>query len=79
MEPEFIASACIIVDPDRAPVNGSYVVATFNGSKEATFKKLVIDGPNKYLKPLNPRYPIIEASGDMQVCGVVISQSKHYI
>lgn len=61
----------IVIDPNIAAENGSYVVARLNGSMEATFKQLVIDGNQQYLKPLNPRYPLIPISEECQICGVV--------
>lgn len=61
----------IVVDPNIQAENGSYIVARLNGSMEATFKQLVIDGDQRYLKPLNPRYPIIPITEECQICGVV--------
>ncbi|WP_250144275.1 LexA family protein, partial [Escherichia coli] len=49
----------VIVDPEAEVINGKIVVARLTGSDEVTIKKLIIDGPNKYLSPLNPRYPNI--------------------
>lgn len=46
--------AVIVVDPELPYSSGSLVVARLDDSKEATFKQLVIDGEQKYLKPLNP-------------------------
>lgn len=56
MEPEFLVGDIVTVDPGREAINGSYVIA--KNEEEATFKQLVIDGNNVYLKPLNTRYPI---------------------
>lgn len=79
MEPEFPEGAIIIVDPDREPINGSYVVARLDEDMEATFKQLVLDGSRKYLKPLNPRYPLLEVNGKkVTICGVVIQMVKEY-
>ncbi|OOZ63939.1 transcriptional regulator [Solemya velum gill symbiont] len=49
----------------------SMVVARLDDSKEATFKQLVIDGEQKYLKPLNPQYPAIPINGNCTIIGVV--------
>jgi SOS-response transcriptional repressor LexA len=38
---------------------------------EATIKKLMIDGPNKYLMPLNPDYRPIKINGNCTIVGVV--------
>lgn len=76
MEPEFTDGTMIIVEPDLQPENGDYVIV-HNGAWEATFKQLVRDGDDWYLKPLNPRYPI-KPLGNGRVVGVVIAQEKRY-
>jgi len=62
--------AIVIVDPDVAPENGSIVVAKLVDSDRATLKKLVIDGPNRYLRALNPDYAVIPINGNCQIVGV---------
>lgn len=61
----------ILVDPGREPMNGSLVVAKLDDSQEVTFKKLVIDAGQKYLKPLNPDYKTIPINGKCRIVGVV--------
>lgn len=61
----------IFVDPDRPAINGSRVVAR-KGS-EYTFKSYIEDTGQRYLKPLNPQYPIIELNGEHEIVGVVIA------
>jgi len=70
MESKFPEGVIIIVDPDVEPVHGSFVVALLADAGQVTFKQLVIDG-RRYLKPLNPRYPIMEMDDRMATCGVV--------
>ncbi|WHI52961.1 LexA family transcriptional regulator [Microbulbifer sp. MLAF003] len=60
----------VIVDPDVEYTNGSIVVAKLIDVQEATIKKLVIDGPNRYLKPLNPNYAPIPINGNCRIVGV---------
>ncbi|MBW5801156.1 LexA family protein [Halomonas elongata] len=62
----------ILVDPEVEAHNGSLVVAQVDGGEEATFKKLVIDGGARYLKPLNPAYPVIPINGNCEIVGVVV-------
>lgn len=62
----------ILVDPDVEAMNGSLVVAKLVDSQEVTFKKLVIDAGQKYLKPLNPDYKTISINGNCRIVGVVI-------
>lgn len=69
MEPRFAEGMILIVEPDMSPQPGDFVIAK-NGDNEATFKQLVRDGGDSYLKPLNPRYPM-KPLGSAQVIGVV--------
>ncbi|HEE9789226.1 TPA: LexA family transcriptional regulator [Enterobacter soli] len=69
--PTIPQGATVIVDPDAEPVNGKIVVARLDGTNEATVKKLVIDGHQKFLVPLNPRYPNIPINGNCVIIGVV--------
>ena len=66
----------IYVDPDRVAENGSAVIAKLDDSQEATFKQLVIEGEDKYLKPMNPAWPepIIKVTASASICGVVIGK-----
>ncbi len=61
----------VLVEPSVQEENGSLVVAKLDDENEATFKKLVIDGPNKYLKPLNPDYRTITINGNCRIVGTV--------
>ena len=61
----------VIVDPSEEPVHGKIVVARLDGTSAVTVKKLVFDGPNKYLSPLNPRYDNIPINGNCEIVGVV--------
>lgn len=78
MSPDFVNGEIIFVDPEVEARNGSCVVVRQNGNLEATFKQLIIDGSQKYLKALNPNWPkpIIEMLPDATVCGVVIGSYR---
>ena len=67
----FPDGSIIAVEPNQEAKSGSYVVVRTVGSDEATFKQLVIEGDRRYLKPRNPRYPIIEITQEATICGVV--------
>ena len=64
----------ILVDPEVEARNQSFVVAKLQSVNEATFKQLVIDAGQKFLKPLNPDpiYKPISINGDCRIVGVVI-------
>jgi len=62
----------VIIDPDQHCDNGNIVVARLEDSMEATLKKLVIDGNQRFLKPLNPAYPVIPINGNCKIIGRAI-------
>lgn len=61
----------IAVRRNRRPKNKEFVVVRFANTDEATFKQLVIDGPVKLLKPLNPNYPTHTLAPDAVIIGTV--------
>ncbi len=69
--PSIPEGSVVIVDPDGQADSGRIVVAKLEDSQEATLKRLVIDGPNRYLKALNPDYKPIEINGNCRIVGVV--------
>ena len=70
--PSFPEGTIIIVDPERAAAPGKFVVVRQNSDTECTFKQLVRDAGKHYLKPLNPRYPLLEMLPDAVICGVLV-------
>lgn len=62
----------VLIDTGREAVNGSLVIAKMVDANEATFKKLIIDGGQKYLKGLNPAWPMKEINGNCKIIGVAI-------
>lgn len=69
--PSIPAGSIVIVEPCNCPDSGKIVVATLNDSPEATIKKLEIDGPQKFLIPLNPKYDPIPINGNCRIVGYV--------
>lgn len=62
----------VLFDTGREAVNGNLVIAKLVDDNEATFKKLVIDGSQKYLKGLNPQWPMTKINGNCRIIGVAI-------
>lgn len=76
MEPLFTAGMVLIVEPEMDPMPNDYVIAK-NGEEETTFKQLIKDGSEWFLKPLNPRYPIKSMEG-AKVIGVVRAVERRF-
>lgn len=62
----------IIIDPDKEAKHNDFVIALLPRAKEVTFKQYVIDGGVRYLKPLNPQYPIVAMDKGTHISGVIV-------
>ena len=72
----FPEGSIIVIEPEMTASPGDYVIA-LNAQNETTFKQLVRDGGELFLKPLNTRYPI-KALGRAKIIGVVREFSKRF-
>jgi SOS-response transcriptional repressor LexA len=72
----FPEGSVVVVEPEMPPLPGDYVIV-LNTANETTFKQLVWDGGELYLKPLNTRYPI-KPLGSAKVIGVVREFTKRF-
>ncbi len=68
----FPEGTMVLVDTEVDAENGKLVVAKLTDVNEATFKKFIVDTGQKYLKALNPAFPIIPINGNCKIIGVVI-------
>ena len=83
MAPEFWDGCIIIIEPGSAARHGSFVVVEYAG--DILFRQLQIENGQRFLKPLNSSYPVLELTGDYNIRGVVVqrtgrrrAQHKHY-
>ena len=60
----------VLFDTGREAANGNLVIAKLVDDNEATFKKLIIDGNQTYLKGLNPAWPLMPINGNCKIIGV---------
>ncbi|WP_180060938.1 LexA family transcriptional regulator [Acinetobacter sp. YH12124] len=77
MSPDFKPGDRIYINPDIQTFDlqtDDLVIVACHGESEATFKKLIIEGANKYLQPLNPNWPdqIIKLTEDCRLVGKVV-------
>lgn len=75
---EYRPGDMIFVDPEVAPTHGDDVVAIMLDSGETTFKRLIEDGGQKFLKALNKSWPepYIKINGNCSIIGTVIFSGK---
>lgn len=70
--PSFPEGFLILVAPDIEPRSGQFVVARMVSTNEATFKQLVRDAGELYLKPLNQAYPTRAVDDSWEIVGTVV-------
>ncbi|WP_419709410.1 LexA family protein [Pseudomonas sp. NFX224] len=68
----------ILVDPDVEAVPGKLVIAQWRDSSEAIFRKLIEEGGQRYLVPLNPTYPKALYSDECRIIGVVVQATAKF-
>lgn len=69
MEPKLPDGAIVVIDPDRKAENGDIVLAKRAADEGATLKQLWYDGAIPKLRPVNPRYAVIDLTADTQLIG----------
>lgn len=80
MEPKFYEGDLIFVDPEAECIHGSYVVARLDDDNHATFKQLIIESGQKFLKAANPNWPeqLIPINGNCTLVGKIIFAGKSF-
>ena len=68
----------ILVDPAIVPEPGKLVIAQWSDSTEATFRKLIEEGGQRYLIPLNPTYPKALYTDECRILGVVVQATAKF-
>lgn len=69
----YFPDGCIIlINPDKQEKNKDFVVAFDEVTSETTFKQYIDDCGTKYLKPLNPQFPVIKVTESTIIKGVVL-------
>jgi SOS-response transcriptional repressor LexA len=68
----------ILVDPAIVPEPGKLVIAQWSDSSEATFRKLIEEGGQRYLVPLNPTYPKALYTDECRILGVVVQATAKF-
>ncbi len=74
MLPEFEDGVLLVIDPEAAVRDGSFVVANVNG--EYILRQLRIYDNRFFLQPLNDLYETIEIDGIENIVGRVIQQGS---
>ncbi|MCC3719296.1 helix-turn-helix domain-containing protein [Rouxiella badensis] len=69
----------VLYDFSREAVNGDFVLAKLNKSASITFKQFVTDGEHKFLKALNPAWPLIQIDDGCEIIGVAVETKLRFV
>lgn len=72
MLPRFPEGTLLIIDPALEAQDKDFVIAIPKAQKNASFKQLLIDGDDIYLKPINPDFNTLQIDSETKVVGVMI-------
>lgn len=67
--PSFPPGVLVLIDTGIEPQPGDYVLATIPDEEEATFKQLIREDGQLYLKPLNPDYRTMPVAEGCRLIG----------
>jgi len=76
MMPRFMSGDIIFCDPNQRPENGDFIIAKLTDDNQATFKQLIIEDGNYFLKAINPNWPqqFVPINGNCHIVGRVIAK-----
>lgn len=69
----FNQGSYVVIDPDKSPVHGNFVITSTGNKKETVLRQYVEEGSIVYLKPLNPQYPLMQLERGTKIVGVVVA------
>ncbi len=68
----FPCGCIVIADPELPLKNNNYIIICLENINAPFIRQIVQEGSRKYLKPLNPCYPIIElTTQNYMICGIL--------
>jgi SOS-response transcriptional repressor LexA len=80
MHPQFKKNTVLIFSRTASAQSGDFILAGLHDSTEIIFKQLLIDGNDRYLKPLNPEFRTIyiEKNEKFKIFGVLVEAKINF-
>lgn len=83
LEPKFSPGTILIFSPSKPVKNKDYVMVLLDGKELPQFRQILVDGPDKYAKTVNPNFPenaLLKLEKDKyRIFGVLIQAKSNYI
>ena len=78
MSPTFNEGTTLIVEPNLEAVNRDYVIVALTDHENATFRQLLIDGDDKYLKSINDEFRTMQMDQSNYIVGTLVQSRMDY-
>ena len=78
MLPIFTEGTALIIEPTLEPNNRDYVILKTKTGTQALFRQLLIDGNDRYLKPINGEFRTVEYGKETEIIGVVVQSRMDF-
>lgn len=72
VSPSLPEGTMVLLDSGVEPLPGKLVLAALHDGTQLTFRKLIQDSGQLYLKPLNPSYPLISIENQQDILAVAV-------
>lgn len=72
MYPLFPDNTLLIIEPNRVAGHRDFVIAQLKNHQTVIFKQLLFDGEDRYLKSIDPNYPILKLEKQDKLHGVML-------
>ena len=79
METEFQEGEVLLISPRSTANHNDFIIVGTKTDSAPVFKQLIVQCSDRYLKPLNPRYPLELVENELHVYGVVIGKYKSFL
>lgn len=76
--PSFLEGDVIIVDPEQTPSPSDFVIAQIDNKPEPIIRQLIEDQGERYLKPMNHQYPLIEINDQVKILAKLVAHIKTF-
>lgn len=82
MDPIFPRETILIVDPAVIPKDRSYVIALNKSADIPVFRQLIVNGPDRFLKPLSPDtdiYKMTRLKDSDNILATIVQARRNYL
>jgi len=78
MSPTFDEGTTLIVEPQLEAKNRDYVIVSLAGNDNATFRQILMDGDDKYLKAINGEFRTMQLDKNNCIVGTLVQARMDY-